>query len=115
MALPESFRNEAEFFEDMLGLLQQDAADLGKLAFLIRRNDRLRFVERVGDEIVQLFPALDLEGEKAEFGFECGVFHRVSLTLTSSMVSSSFCRLSIRRCVHGRLTVWTWLMMPSSK
>ena len=89
--------------------------DLGELVFLFGRDDRLRLVQCVGDEVVQLLPAFRLQNEQTELGFQRCISHRCPATLTNCRVSSSFGKLSIRRCVQGRVTVCTWLMIPSSK
>src|SRR5437867_9779642 len=96
-------------------------ANFGKLALLLGRDDWLRFVQSVGDEIMQLLPVIQLEREQTKLSFEFLVLHDCDPcdgfdgVPTSSNVSSNFCRLSINRCAHGRLTVSTWLIIPSSK
>src|SRR5687768_1368491 len=98
----------------MLGFLQKIRPHLRELAFLFGRNDRSGFVEAVGDQVVQLLPIIELQSEQPKLGFQGFVSHKGPVA-ESSRVSSSFCRLSMSRCAHGRSTVWTWLMIPSSK
>src|SRR5712692_1700274 len=71
--------------------------------------------EPVSDEVMQLHPIIQLQGEETKLGFEPFISHDYDYKLTSSSVSSSFCRLSINKCAQGRSTVCTWLMIPSSK
>src|SRR5690349_10363522 len=100
----------------MLRLLQEIGANFSELPFLLGGNNRLGLVQAVGDQIVQLLPVVQLDTEQAQFGFQLLILHELLPgRAASSRVSSNFWRFSINRCAHGRLTVWDWLMIPSSK
>ena len=45
-------------------------ANLRELPLLFRGNDRLGLVETVGDEVVQLLPAIELKREQTKLGFQ---------------------------------------------
>src|ERR1700730_18263391 len=94
-------------------LLQKIRTNFGKLPLLFGGDDWLCFIKPVRDQVVQLLPVLHLKGKQPQLRFESFLPHE--RTLTNSIVSSSFCRLSIKRCAQGRSTVCTWLMIPSSK
>src|SRR4026208_115810 len=98
----------------MFCLLQEVGPDFGELTLPVGRNHRSGLIEAVGDHVVQFFPIIQLQTEQPELGFKGLVSHR-GVVADSSKVSSSFWRLSINRCAQGRSTLWTWLMMPSSK
>ena len=49
----------------MLCLLQEIAANLRELALLLGGNNRLRLVQTVRDQVVQLLPVFQLEREQA--------------------------------------------------
>src|ERR1700736_5700316 len=105
----------------MFRLLQEMRANFGKLALLLGRDDWLRLVQSVGNEVMQLLPVIQLEREQAKLCFELLVSHGCDScdcsggTPTSSSVSSNFCRLSINRCAHGSSNVATCLKIPSPK
>src|ERR1043166_1353156 len=113
--LARELRQHTELAQNVFGLLQKIRPQFGELALLLARNDRLRLVQAVGDQIVQLLPILQLQLEQPQFFFHLAVSHRRDQLPASSSVSSNFCRLSIKRYGQGRSTVCTWLMMPSSK
>src|SRR5438309_12121677 len=97
----------------MFGFLEQICPDFSELPFLLGRNNWARLVQTVGDQVVQLLPVIQLKRYQTQLGFNRFVSHRGPVA-DNSRVSSIFCKLSISRCAHGRSTVCTWLMIPSS-
>ena len=55
--------------EDVLRFLQEMRADLGELPLLLGGNDRLGLIESVRDQVVELFPILELEHQQAKLRF----------------------------------------------
>ena len=45
-------------------------ANFGKLALLLDRHDWLRLIEPVSDEVMQLLPVIQLQGEETKLVFE---------------------------------------------
>src|SRR5712692_9737276 len=87
----------------MFRFLQEMGANFGKLALLLDRDDWLRLIEPVSDEVMQLLSVIQLQGEETKLVFEPFISHDYDCKLTSSSVSSSFCRLSINRCAQGTI------------
>jgi hypothetical protein len=61
--------------QNVLGLLQEMSADLRELPLLLRRNDGFGLVQTIGNEVVQLFPVIELECKQTEFRLELFVPH----------------------------------------
>src|SRR5207253_10638964 len=106
---------QIQFAKNMLGFLQQIRSHFGELPLLLHRNDRLGLVQAIGDEFVQILPALELKRNQTQFGFGLFIFHVMGATVAASRVSSNFCKLSSSRWANGRSTDRCWLMIPSSK
>ena len=47
----------------MFHFLQEMGANFGKLALLLDRDDWLRLIEPISDEIMQLLPVIQLQSE----------------------------------------------------
>src|SRR2546423_6816641 len=58
---PGQLAEQPENAENVFGFLQQICPDLSELAFLFGRNNRTRLVQTVGNQVVQLFPIIQLE------------------------------------------------------
>ena len=54
----------------MFRFLQEMGANFGKLALLLDRHDWLRLIEPVSDEVMQLLPVIQLQGEETKLVFE---------------------------------------------
>src|SRR5437879_11123718 len=81
----------------MFRFLQEMGANFGKLALLLDRHDWLRLIEPVSDEVMQLLPVIQLQGEETKLVFEPFISHDYDCKLTSSSVSS------INRCAQGTI------------
>src|ERR1700730_5049523 len=69
-------RDDVQLTQNVFGFLQKVAADLGELPFLFRGDNRLGFIQTVGDEVVEFLPVIQLQSNQAQFRLEFFIAHR---------------------------------------